>query len=405
MTALEELKRRGLIAQTTHEEEIEKLLATEQVSFYTGFDATADSLHAGHLVPIFAMAHLQKYGHKPVAVLGTGTTMIGDPSGRTDMRKMLDKDTIFQNAERFKEQMGRIIDFTDNKAMFIKNGDWLLDLNYIEFLRDIGRHFSVNKMLSAECYKARLETGLSFLEFNYMLLQSYDFWYLFKNHNVKMQFGGDDQWSNLLGGIDLIRKMEQASAYAMTFPLLTTKDGKKMGKTQKGALWLDGAKCPPYEFYQYWRNVMDEDVIRMMKIFTFIPVEEIEEIEKTQAITDINGVKERFAFEITKIIHGEEEARKAMDAARGAFTSGNSENLPKTVLDASDFTDNAIHILDLLVKTGLAPSKREARTLVAQGGILIDGEKVDDPNAQIAIETEVVIKKGKKVFHKAVRNA
>jgi tyrosyl-tRNA synthetase len=317
----------------------------------------------------------------------------------------LDKDTIFQNAERFKEQMGRIIDFTDNKAMFIKNGDWLLDLNYIEFLRDIGRHFSVNKMLSAECYKARLETGLSFLEFNYMLLQSYDFWYLFKNHNVKMQFGGDDQWSNLLGGIDLIRKMEQASAYAMTFPLLTTKDGKKMGKTQKGALWLDGAKCPPYEFYQYWRNVMDEDVIRMMKIFTFIPVEEIEEIEKTQAITDINGVKERFAFEITKIIHGEEEARKAMDAARGAFTSGNSENLPKTVLDASDFTDNAIHILDLLVKTGLAPSKREARTLVAQGGILIDGEKVDDPNAQITIETEVVIKKGKKVFHKAVRNA
>lgn len=406
MTLFEELKRRGLIAQMTHEEQIRDLLDNHKgVRFYIGFDATADSLHVGHFLQLIVMQHMQKAGHKPIALLGTGTTMIGDPTGKTDMRKMLSVDEINHNAECFKNQMSRFIDFSEGEAMMVKNGDWLLNMNYIDFLRDIGRHFSVNKMLTAECFKSRLERGLSFLEFNYMLMQSYDFLHLNQEFGCKLELGGDDQWSNILGGVDLVRRVRSEDVYGMTFTLLTTKEGKKMGKTEKGALWLDAEKCAPYDFFQYWRNVSDDDVINCLKLLTFIPIEEIEEMEKTLEGSALNQAKELLAFEVTKMVHGEEEANKAKDAARSVFGgAGSSENMPTTALEASDLENDEMGILDLLVKTGLAPSKGEGRRLVQQGGISVDDEKVTDANVRISFKNgSVIIKKGKKVFHKAVR--
>ncbi len=401
MTVFEELKRRGLIAQMTHEEKIEELLNNEKVSFYIGFDATADSLHVGHFLQLVVMKRLQLAGHRPIALLGTGTTLIGDPTGKTDMRPMLTHEQIAYNAECFRKQMSKFVDFGDGKAEIVKNGDWLCEFKYLDLLRDVGRHFSVNKMLTAECFKSRLERGLSFLEFNYMIMQSYDFLHLYRTEGCKMELGGDDQWSNILGGVDLVRRVEGEEVYGMTFTLLTTKEGKKMGKTEKGALWLDPEKTSPYEFFQYWRNVGDDDVINCMKLLTFVPIEEIEEMEKFEG-AELNPVKERLAFEVTKMVHGEEEATKALEAARQVFSSAaNSDDMPTTTLDAADLENGEIGILNLLVKCNLAPSNGEARRLVQQGGISVDGEKVTDPKAMVKIEEFVVIKKGKKVFHKA----
>ena len=401
MTLFEELKRRGLIAQMTHEKEIEELLNKEKASFYIGFDATADSLHIGHFLQLVVMKHMQNAGHKPIALLGTGTTMIGDPTGKTDMRKMLTIEEINHNAERFKEQMSKFIDFSEGRAEIVKNGDWLMEMNYIDFLRTVGRHFSVNKMLAAECFKSRLEKGLSFLEFNYMLMQSYDFLYLYQNKGVKLELGGDDQWSNILSGVDLIRRVEQGESYGMTFTLLTTKEGKKMGKTEKGALWLDAEKCSPYDFYQYWRNVGDDDVITCMKLLTFLPIEQIEEMERTMSGSELNKAKEILAFEVTKMVHSETEAQKAQEAAKSVF-GGNmdSENMPTTTISRDELVDGTIGILDLLVKSGLTTSKGEGRRLITQGGISINDEKISDPNELISIDEFVIIKKGKKVFHK-----
>ncbi len=403
MTLFEELKRRGLIAQMTHEKEIEELLNNEKASFYIGFDATADSLHIGHFLQLVVMKHMQNAGHKPIALLGTGTTLIGDPTGKTDMRKMLTIEEINHNAERFKEQMSKFIDFSEGKAEIVKNGDWLMEMNYIDFLRTVGRHFSVNKMLTAECFKSRLEKGLSFLEFNYMLMQSYDFLYLYQNKGVKLELGGDDQWSNILGGVDLIRRVEQGESYGMTFTLLTTKEGKKMGKTEKGALWLDAEKCSPYDFYQYWRNVSDDDVITCMKLLTFLPIEQIEEMERTMSGSELNKAKEILAYEVTKMVHSETEAQKAQEAAKSVF-GGNmdSENMPTTTISSDELVDGTIGILDLLVKSGLTTSKGEGRRLVTQGGISINDEKISDPNKLISIGEFVIIKKGKKVFHKVL---
>lgn len=405
MTLFEELKRRGLIAQMTNEEKLRELLDNEKgVPFYIGFDATADSLHVGHFLQLVVMSHMQKAGHKPIALLGTGTTMIGDPTGKTEMRKMLTIDEINYNAECFKKQMSKFIDFSEGKAEMVKNGDWLLKINYIDFLRDIGRHFSVNKMLTYECYKTRLEKGLSFLEFNYNLMQSYDFLHLNQTMGCLIELGGDDQWSNILGGIDLVRRVEGKEVYGMTFTLLTTKEGKKMGKTEKGALWLDPEKCSPYDFFQYWRNVGDDDVINCLKLITFVPIEEIEEMEHTLEGSGLNKAKERLAFEVTKMVHSEEEATKCLEAAKSVFGgAGHSEDMPSTELSADDFTDGKIAILDLLVKTGLAPSKGEGRRLVTQGGISINDVKIDSPNEMIEITDFVIIRKGKKVFHKAVK--
>lgn len=405
MTLFEELKRRGLIAQMTNEEKIRELLDNEKgVPFYIGFDATADSLHVGHFLQLVVMSHMQKAGHKPIALLGTGTTMIGDPTGKTEMRKMLTIDEINYNAECFKRQMSKFIDFSEGKAEMVKNGDWLLKINYIDFLRDIGRHFSVNKMLTYECYKTRLEKGLSFLEFNYNLMQSYDFLHLNQTLGCLIELGGDDQWSNILGGIDLVRRVEGKEVYGMTFTLLTTKEGKKMGKTEKGALWLDPEKCSPYDFFQYWRNVGDDDVINCLKLITFVPIEEIEEMERTLEGSGLNKAKERLAFEVTKMVHSEEDANKCLEAAKSVFGgSGHSEDMPSTELSADDFTDGKIAILELLVKTGLAPSKGEGRRLVTQGGISINDIKIDNPNEMIEITDFVIVRKGKKVFHKAVK--
>lgn len=404
MTVFEELKRRGLIAQMTHEDKIEELLGGKGVPFYIGFDATADSLHVGHFLQLVVMKHLQKAGHTPIALLGTGTTMVGDPTGKTDMRRMLTVEEINENAERFKQQMSKFLDFDDGKAIVARNGDWLLKLNYIEFLRDIGKHFSVNKMLTAECFKSRLEKGLSFLEFNYMLMQSYDFLHLNQTLGCKMQLGGDDQWSNILGGIDLVRRVTGEEVYGMTFTLLTTKEGKKMGKTENGALWLDAEKCSPYEFFQYWRNVSDDDVINCLKLITFVPIEEIEEMEKSLHDSDLNKAKERLAYEVTKLVHSEAEATKALEAAREVFSgAGKSEDMPTTELSAEEFSEGKINILNLLTKTNLAPSKAEARRLITQGGISVDDVKIDDPNTDIEIADFAVIKKGKKIFHKAVK--
>ena len=403
MTLYEELIERGLIAQVTNEEEIKEMINNGKATFYIGFDCTADSLTAGHFMALTLMKRLQMAGNKPIALIGGGTTMIGDPSGRTDMRKMLTIEDINHNAACFKRQMESFIEFSEGKAQMVNNADWLLGLNYVELLREVGACFSVNKMLSAECYKQRMEKGLSFFEFNYMIMQSYDFYHLFKNYNCNMQFGGDDQWSNMLGGTELIRKKLGKDAHAMTITLLTDSQGKKMGKTAGNAVWLDAAKTSPYDFYQYWRNVDDADVIKCIKMLTFIPIETIREYEKWEG-SELNKAKEILAFELTQMIHGTEEAEKAQNAARAIFGAGaNDENMPTTVLLESDLTDGVIGILDLMSKGGLIASNGEGRRLVQQGGVSIDGEKVTDPATKITAESikcGVVIKKGKKVFHK-----
>ncbi|MBR1764227.1 MAG: tyrosine--tRNA ligase [Ruminococcus sp.] len=403
MTVFEELKRRGLLAQLTDEEEIKNLINEGKATFYIGFDPTADSLHVGHFMALCLMKRLQMAGNKPIALLGGGTGMIGDPSGKTDMRKMLTKETIEHNVECFKKQMSRFIDFSDGKAMVVNNADWLLDLNYVDVLREVGAHFSVNKMLSFECYKQRMERGLTFLEFNYMIMQSYDFYKLFTDYGCNMQFGGDDQWANMLGGTELIRKKLGKDAYAMTITLLLNSEGKKMGKTEKGAVWLDPEKTSPYEFFQYWRNVGDADVIKCLKMLTFVPIEEIEEMEKTMEGAEYNKAKELLAYELTKLVHGEEEAEKARAAAKALFGAGtDSADMPTTAIPASDLTDGKIGILDLLVKTGLAPSNSEGRRLVTQNGISVNDAKFTDPKGLVDLSEPVIIKKGKKVFHKVI---
>ena len=403
MTLFEELKRRGLIAQVTDEEQISKMINEGKAVFYIGFDPTADSLHVGHFMALCLMKRLQMAGNRPIALLGGGTAMIGDPSGKTDMRKMMTKETINHNVECFKKQMSRFIDFSDNKAMVVNNGDWLLDLNYVDVLREVGACFSVNKMLTFECYKQRMERGLTFLEFNYMIMQSYDFYMLYQKYGCNMQFGGDDQWANMLGGTELIRKKLGKDAHAMTITLLLNSEGKKMGKTEKGAVWLDPEKTTPYEFYQYWRNVSDDDVIKCLKMLTFVPIEEIEEMEKTMEGAQFNKAKELLAFELTKLVHGEDEAVKVQQAAKNVFGgSGADANMPSTLIPADELADGAIGILPLIVKTGLAPSMSEARRLVQQGGISVNDEKITDTKAHIKIDGEVIIRKGKKVYHKAV---
>ena len=397
------LKERGLVAQATNEEEIRTLLGKEKVTFYTGFDPTADSLHVGHFMQLIGMRKMQQAGHRPIVLLGGGTTMVGDPTGKTDMRKMLTKEQIQHNADCFKQQMSKFIDFSEGKALMVNNADWLLGLNYLDFLREIGVHFSVNKMLTAECFKTRLEKGLSFIEFNYMLMQSYDFLHLAREYDCKMEFGGNDQWSNIIGGVELNRRWDQREVYGMTFTLLTTREGKKMGKTEKGAVWLDPEKTSPYEFFQYWRNIDDAEVQNCLKLLTDVPVAEIDAIDMTSGPA-INAAKERLAFELTGLVHSPEEAQKAMETARSLFGGGaDVENMPATVLDAALLGENGIGILDLLVAAGLVPSKGEGRRLVQQGGVALDGEKVSDPMAIISrerLEAGIVVKKGKKVYHK-----
>ena len=406
MTVFEELPRLGLIAQMTHPEKIEELLNGEKVTFYIGFDATADSLHVGHFLQMVVMKRLQQAGHRPIALLGTGTTMVGDPTGKTDMRKMLSVEEINHNAMCFKRQMEKFIDFSDGKALMLKNGDWLLHLNYIELLRDVGVHFSVNEMLTAECFKTRLEKGLSFIEFNYMIMQSYDFLKLHRDYGCMMQLGGNDQWANILGGIKLTRRVTGDDVYGMTFTLLTTKEGKKMGKTENGAVWLDPEKTSPYEFFQYWRNVADDDVINCLKLLTFVPIEEIEAMEKWEG-SQLNKAKEILAHELTKMVHGQQEADKALEAARAIFAGGtHSDDMPTTSLVSSDLADGAISVADLLVKTGLAPSKGEAKRLIQQGGVSVDDVKVSDFAAVIGKASfdkgQVILKKGKKIYHKVL---
>lgn len=403
MTVFEELKRRGLLAQLTDEEEIKELINAGKATFYIGFDPTADSLHVGHFMALCLMKRLQMAGNKPIVLIGGGTAMIGDPSGKTDMRKMMTKETINHNVECFKKQMSHFIDFSDDKAIIVNNGDWLLDLNYVDVLRDVGACFSVNKMLTFECYKQRMERGLTFLEFNYMIMQSYDFYRLFQDYGCNMQFGGDDQWANMLGGTELIRKKLGKDAYAMTITLLLNSEGKKMGKTEKGAVWLDPEKTSPYEFYQYWRNVGDADVIKCLKMLTFVPIEEIEEMEKHMEGAEYNKAKELLAYELTKLVHGKEEADKADAAAKAIFAGGgNIDDMPSTTIAAADLTDGKIGILTLLVKCGLCPSNGEARRLVTQNGIAVNGEKFTDPKGLVDLSEPVVIKKGKKIFHKAI---
>ncbi len=406
MGVYEELVARGLIAQVTDEDEIKELVNSGKAVFYIGFDPTADSLHVGHFMALCLMKRLQMAGNKPIALIGGGTAMIGDPSGRTDMRQMMTKETIQHNVDCFKKQMSRFIDFSDDKALIVNNADWLLDLNYVELLREVGSHFSVNRMLAAECYKQRMERGLSFLEFNYMIMQSYDFYVLFQKYGCNMQFGGDDQWSNMLGGTELIRRKLGKDAYAMTINLLLNSEGKKMGKTAKGAVWLDPNKTSPYEFYQYWRNVDDGDVIKCLKMLTFLSLEQIDELAKLEG-SEINKAKEVLAYELTELVHGKEEADKAQEAARALFgNKADTDNMPSTELSAENFTDGGIGILDLLKKCGLTPSNAEGRRLVQQGGVSVDDEKITDPRAQIGLSSfekgHVIIKKGKKVYHKAV---
>lgn len=403
MTLYEELVRRGLIAQVTDEKEISEMINNGKATFYIGFDPTADSLHVGHFMALCLMKRLQMAGNKPIVLIGGGTAMIGDPSGKTDMRKMMTKETIDHNVECFKKQMSRFIDFSEDKAIVVNNGDWLLDLNYVDVLREVGACFSVNKMLTFECYKQRMERGLTFLEFNYMIMQSYDFYMLFQKYGCNMQFGGDDQWANMLGGTELIRKKLGKDAHAMTITLLLNSEGKKMGKTVSGAVWLDPEKTSPYDFFQYWRNVDDADVIKCLKMLTFVPIEQIEEMEKTMQGAELNKAKELLAYELTKLVHGEEEAEKALAAAKAIFANGGaSADMPSTEIPAAEL-EGGINILDLLVKTGLCPSKSEGRRLVQQNGIAVDDVKVTDPNAVITINDSVVIKKGKKIFHKAVK--
>lgn len=402
-SVFETLKERGFIAQVTHEEKVKELLENEKVTFYIGFDPTADSLHVGHFLQMVVMSHMQKAGHRPIAIIGGGTVMVGDPTGKTDMRKMLTREQIQHNANKFKEQLSRFIDFSDGKALMLDNGDWLLELNYIQFLREIGVHFSVNRMLTAECFKTRLEKGLSFIEFNYMLMQSYDFLKLYKDYGCVLQLGGDDQWSNILGGIELIRRVEGKEAYGMTFTLLTNSEGKKMGKTEKGALWLDPNKTTPYEFYQYWRNIDDNDVIKCLKLLTFLPLSEIEELAKLKD-QEINEAKRILAYEVTKLIHGEEEAVKARSAAEAVFGKGvSSENMPTTEISIDEIS-GGINVIDVLLKAKLIPSKTEGRRLIEQGGISINDVKIEKFDHVVKEEDfnndEIIIRKGKKVYHR-----
>ena len=403
MGVYEELIARGLIAQTTDEAEIRELVNAGKATFYIGFDPTADSLHVGHFMALCLMKRLQQAGNKPIALIGGGTAMIGDPSGRTDMRQMMTKETIQHNCDCFKKQMSRFIDFSDDKALMVNNADWLLDLNYVDVLREVGAHFSVNRMLTAECYKQRMERGLSFLEFNYMIMQSYDFYALYQKYGCNMQFGGDDQWSNMLGGTELIRRKLGKDAYAMTITLLLNSEGKKMGKTQSGAVWLDPNKTSPFDFYQYWRNVADADVLKCLRMLTFLPLEQIDEMDKWEG-SQLNRAKEILAYELTALVHGEEEAKKAQEGARALFSSGSAEHMPTAELTAEDFTDGAIDIVSLLHRSGLAASRSEGRRAVEQGGVAVDGEKITDPKAVIAQEKfdgeGVVVKKGKKNFRK-----
>ena len=406
MTVWEELKARGLIAQVTDEEEIKELINNGKATFYIGFDPTADSLHVGHFMALCLMKRLQMAGNKPIALIGGGTAMIGDPSGRTDMRQMMTKETINHNCECFKKQMSRFIDFSDGKALMVNNADWLLDLNYVEVLRDIGPHFSVNRMLSAECYKQRMERGLSFLEFNYMIMQSYDFYELFQRYGCNMQFGGDDQWSNMLGGTELIRRKLGKNACAMTITLLLNSEGKKMGKTQSGAVWLDPEKTSPFDFFQYWRNVADSDVLKCIRMLTFLPLEEIDAMESWEG-AQLNQAKEILAFELTKLVHGEEEATKAREASHALFAGGgDSAHMPTVELSSADFADGDMDILSLLVKTDLAPSRSDARRAVEQGGVSVADEKVTDIktayNADSFGADGLVVKRGKKKFVKVV---
>ena len=405
MTVYDELVARGLIAQVTDEKEIKEMINEGKAVFYIGFDPTADSLHVGHFMALCLMKRLQMAGNKPIALIGGGTAMIGDPSGRTDMRQMMTKETIAHNVDCFKKQMSRFIDFSDDKALLVNNAEWLLDLNYVEVLREVGAHFSVNRMLTAECYKQRMEKGLSFLEFNYMIMQSYDFYALFQKYGCNMQFGGDDQWSNMLGGTELIRRKLGKNAYAMTINLLLNSEGKKMGKTQSGAVWLDPNKTSPFDFYQYWRNVGDGDVLKCLRMLTFLPLEQIEEMDAWEG-SKLNEAKEILAFELTKLVHGEEEAVKAQEGARALFSGGNAAQMPETKLVDEDFEDGKIGILKLMVKAGLATSNGEARRNVEQGGVTIDGEKVTDvrmtlTKEQISAEG-IVVKRGKKKFMKVL---
>ena len=405
MKLYDELVARGLIAQVTNEDEIREMIDNGKATFYIGFDPTADSLHVGHFLALCLMKRLQMAGNKPIALIGGGTAMIGDPSGKTDMRKMMTKEDIQHNCECFKKQMARFIEFGEGKAQMVNNADWLLDLNYIDVLRDVGACFSVNNMLRAECYKQRMEKGLSFLEFNYMIMQSYDFYHLFKEYGCNMQFGGNDQWSNMLGGTELIRKKLGKDAHAMTITLLLNSEGKKMGKTEKGAVWLDPNKTSPFEFYQYWRNVGDNDVMKCIRMLTFLPLEQIDDMADWKD-AKLNEAKEILAFELTKLVHGEEEAVKAQAAAKALFVGGGDDaNMPTTEISADKLVDGKIGILNLMVACGLAPSNKQARQLVEQGGVLVNDEKV--PSAQFAVTEEMLqegvkIRKGKKVFHKAV---
>ena len=404
MTPYEELKARGLIAQVTNEEEISKMINEGKAVFYIGFDPTADSLHVGHFMALCLMKRLQMAGNKPIALLGGGTGMIGDPSGRSDLRQMMTVETIQHNCDCFKEQMSKFIDFSEGKAMMVNNADWLMDLNYVELLREVGTHFSVNRMLSAECYKQRMEKGLSFLEFNYMIMQSYDFYELFKRYGCNMQFGGDDQWSNMLGGTELIRRKLGKDAHAMTITLLLNSEGKKMGKTQSGAVWLNPEKTSPFDFYQYWRNIADADVLKCLRMLTFLPIEQIDEMDAWEG-SQLNQAKEILAFELTKLVHDEEEATKAQEASKALFSGGGStENMPSFQVTDADFVDGSIDLLSILQKSGLAPSKSEARRNVDQGGVSVDGVQIKDIKATFTKEQlsgdGIIVKRGKKNFMK-----
>ncbi len=402
MTVFEELKARGLLAQLTDEEEIKELINAGKATFYIGFDPTADSLHVGHFMALCLMKRLQMAGNKPIALIGGGTGMVGDPSGRSDMRTMMTVEEIQHNCDCFKKQMSRFIDFSDGKALMVNNADWLMGLNYIELLREVGSHFSVNRMLTAECYKQRMEKGLSFLEFNYMIMQSYDFYELFQKYGCNMQFGGDDQWSNMLGGTELIRRKLGKYAYAMTITLLLNSEGKKMGKTQKGAVWLDPNKTSPFDFYQYWRNVADADVLKCIRMLTFLPLEEIDKMDKWEG-SQLNEAKEILAYELTSLVHGEEEAKKAQDGSRALFSSGNAADMPTAELAEEDFTEGKIDLISVLVKSGLTATRSEGRRAIEQGGVSVEGEKVSDVKKEYEKEffnDGIVIKRGKKNFRK-----
>ena len=405
MTIFDELKARGLLAQLTDEQEIKELINTGKATFYIGFDPTADSLHVGHFMALCLMKRLQMAGNRPIALLGGGTGMIGDPSGRSDMRTMMTKEMIDHNCECFKKQMSRFIDFSEGKALMVNNAEWLLDLNYVEFLREIGPHFSVNRMLTAECYRQRMEKGLSFLEFNYMLMQSYDFYELFLRYGCNMQFGGDDQWSNMLGGTELIRRKLGKDAYAMTITLLLNSEGKKMGKTQKGAVWLDPNKTSPFEFYQYWRNVADADVLKCIRMLTFLPLEQIEEMDGWEG-SQLNQAKEILAYELTKLVHGEEEAQRAKESARALFSAGAAAEMPTTELSEDDFVNGAIDMIAVLCRTGLVQSRSEGRRAIEQGGVTLENEKVTDVRASFDKDTfmgeGVIVKRGKKNFRRVI---